>query len=44
MEGRKVVIEVPEDLDAYEMADELKCLMYFMTYHPDSVNKVFNEE
>ena len=44
MENRKVVIEVPEELDVYEMADEMKLLLYAMMYHPDSISKVFVEE
>ena len=43
-ERRTSTLEVDEDLDAYEMADEMRILMLAMSYHPDSVDKVFAEE
>ena len=43
-ERRTFTLEIDEDLDVYEMADEMKLLLYAMMYHPDSIGKVFVEE
>ena len=43
-EDNKFSFEVPEDLDAYEMVDILKLIMYALTFHPDTVEDLFREE
>lgn len=43
-ERRTFTLEIDEDLDVYEMADEMRILMLAMTYAPETVDKVFSEE
>ena len=42
-ENRKFTLEIPEDLDIYEMADEMRIILYAMTFCPESVQKIIPE-
>ena len=43
MENKKVLVEIPEDSDAYEVVDAFKVLMLAMTFHPDTIESMFVE-
>ena len=44
MEDRKVVIYFPEDLDAYEIVEIFRTLMYAMTFSAETIEEVMPEQ
>ena len=44
MEGKKVVIEVPDELDAYDITDVFRVLMLAMTFQYETVLEVMPEQ
>lgn len=44
MEGKKVVIEVPEELDAYDTIDVFRVLMLAMTFSYETVLEVMPDQ
>ena len=40
---RKFTLETSDDLDVYEMMEEIKICLVAMTYHPESIKRYFEE-
>jgi hypothetical protein len=40
-ENRKFTLEIDEDLDVFDMANEMRLIMLFMTYSSKSLDRVF---
>lgn len=40
---RKFTLETSDDLDIYEMMEEIKVCLVAMTYHPESIKRYFEE-
>lgn len=43
-DGRRLKLVIPEDSDALEWTEAFKTVMYWLTFHPDTINDVFYSE
>ena len=41
---RKFTLETSDDLDIYEMMEEIKVCLAAMMYHPESIKRYFEDE